>query len=311
VVSDDPKDRGRLPCGVRVSQPSISEQPLLSVVIVNWNAGAKLLDCVGSLERHPPSVPWETVLVDNASNDGSVAGVTAAFPAVGVIQNERNCGLAAANNQGIVAAQGDFILITNPDVEYHAGAVDALLDVLRRRPRAAIAVPRLLDSDGLLHTSAGDLPKLSEALVGRRIVRKAGKTSGYNWDGWAHDVETRIGRGQESAYLVRREAIAGVGLQDERFFLDWEGIDWTARMTNAGWEVWFTPGATVTHHGGVSIRQAQLRWVIRSHVGMYRYFAKRRPALRPLLLPVIAARGVVKVGMLAVSGDVYSRTFKR
>jgi len=107
---------------------------------------------------------------------------------------------------------------------------------------------------------------------------------------------------------VRKAALAEIGLQDERFFLDWEGIDWSARAHTAGWEVWFCPAARVRHIGGVSIRQAPLRWVVHSHRGMYRYFAKRRPpAARPLLAIAIAARAAVKAALVAARLPLYER----
>jgi GT2 family glycosyltransferase len=282
--------------------------PVVSVVIVNWNAGQALLGCLRSLHEHPPSVPWEIVLVDNASSDGSVAAAAMAYPSTRLITNRTNRGLPAANNQGFVASRGEFVLVSNPDIVYSAGAVDALLATLARHPRAAIAVPRMLYDDGALHTSAGDLPTLVEALRGRQAQRrKAPGPSGMWWDGWAHDAEQRIGRGHEASYLVRRAAIEEVGLQDERYRLDWEGADWHARMGDAGWEAWFDPAAEVVHLGGASIRKAPARWIVSSHRGMYRYFADRHPAWRPWLAPLVAARAGIKLASLAARRDVYER----
>lgn len=288
--------------GQRLTTP-----PKLSVVIVNWNAGPALLGCLRSLVEHPPTAPYEVIVVDNASTDGSVEAARLADPSIRLILNQRNRGLAAANNQGIVAARADMILVSNPDVVYEAGAVDSLRATLRRHPRAAIAVPRLRYEDGTLHTSVGDLPTLRQALAGRQAHRRSGAgPSGFWWDGWAHDEERQVGRGHEAAYLVARPAIEDVGLQDERYFLDWEGIDWTARLADAGWEVWFTPEAGVTHLGGVSIRQVPFRWIVRSHRGIYRYFAIRHPWWRPWLAPVLVARAGLKLAAAAVS-DVYER----
>jgi N-acetylglucosaminyl-diphospho-decaprenol L-rhamnosyltransferase len=199
------------------------------------------------------------------------------------------------------------VLISNPDIVYRPGAVDALLAAAERHPRAAFVIPRLTYEDGSTQTSAGDLPTLAEALRGRQAQRKQlASDQGFWWDGWSHDVERQVGRGHEAAYLVRRDAVAEVGLQDERFFLDWEGIDWTARMRDAGWEVWFTPEAVAVHLGGVSIRQVPFRWIVRSHRGIYRYYAKRHPAWRPWLVPLLAARAATKLALAAAS-DVYQR----
>jgi len=270
-------------------------EPDVSAVIVNWNAGAALDRCVSSLLEHAVDGRTEVVVVDNASTDGSVSAV-AARPEVRVVANPTNRGLAAANNQGIVATSGPYILVANPDVEFGPGAVDALVDLLDRRPRAAIAVARLRRPDGTIQTGAGDLPTLREALFGRQLVRRRHATTGFWWDGWAHDEERTIGHGMEACYLVRRDALADIGLQDERFPLDWEGIDWSATAWDAGWEVWYCPAAEVVHLGGVSLRQAQRAWIVRSHRGMYRYFAKRSPSwTKPLLAVAFAGRAAVKL----------------
>jgi len=282
--------------------------PRLSVVIVNWNAGPALEACLRSIIEHPPSVLFEVIVVDNASTDGSAEEVARAHPSTRLIANRANRGLAAANNQGIVAARAEAILLSNPDVLFGPGAIDGMLATLHRHPRAAIVVPRLLYEDGSLHTSVGDLPTLREALAGRQAQRRSAGSgaSGFWWDEWAHDEERRVGRGHEAAYLVARRAVEEVGLQDERYFLDWEGIDWTARMAEAGWEVWFTPDAEVIHLGGVSIRQVPFRWIVRSHRGIYRYFATRHPTWRPWLAPLLASRAAVKLAAAAVT-DVYER----
>ena len=273
--------------------------PVISVVIVNWNGGVTLLGTLRSLAAHPPSVPWEAIVVDNASHDGSPGRVQAEMPWARLIHNDRNLGLAAGNNQGITASQAPFVLICNPDIVLQDGAVDALLELLERRPRAAFAIAKLLRPNGDIQTVAGDLPTLAEAFLGRQVQLRRQSSSpdtGFWWDGWAHDEERRIGHGMEACFLVRRAAIDEIGLQDERFPLDWEGIDWSARADHAGWEVWFSPDAAVVHLGGVSLRQAQTAWVIRSHRGMYRYFAKRRPRWwRPALAAAFGMRAGVKL----------------
>jgi N-acetylglucosaminyl-diphospho-decaprenol L-rhamnosyltransferase len=281
----------------------------VSVVIVTWNAREALLDCLEALVTNPPSVPWEVIVVDNASSDGTRESVAAAAPWVRVIANNTNRGLPAANNQGIAASAAPYVLIANADTQVGPGAVDSLLGLLTRRPKAAFAIPRLRHPDGSLHISAGDLPTLGDALAGRQIQRRRRQLEGgFWWDGWAHDVERRIGRGHEACYLVRRAAIAEIGLQDEAFFLDWEGIDWTARAHDLGWEVWFTPEAEVVHLGGASIKQVQLRWIVRSHRGMYRYFAKRAsPPLRPLLALTFGARAATKSAAWALGLATYER----
>jgi GT2 family glycosyltransferase len=287
-------------------------KPVVSAVIVTWNCRSTVLECLRSLSANPPSVPWEAIVVDNGSVDGTPAAVAAEAPWVRVIANPANRGLAAANNQGIVAARGEELLISNPDVLWSPGAVDELRAVLARRERAAWVVPRLTYEDGALHTSAGDLPGLLDALTGRqRTRRRATAASGAWWDGWAHDEERMIGRGHEAGYLVRRRAVEEVGLQDERYRLDWEGADWTARMRDAGWEVWLAPSAHAVHLGGASIRQVPYRWIVWTHVGMYRYFADRTtPLARPGLAVAVAVRAALKLTAALAGAQLYERAFR-
>ena len=275
----------------------------ISVVVVNWNAGAALLRCIETIEAHPPSEPVEVVVVDNASTDGSAEDARARHPGITVLANPANVGLAAANNQGIAATTGRYILIANPDIEVTAGALDALVAFLDRHPRAAWVVPRLRRPDGSLQTAVGDLPTLGEALLGRswQRIRPRRRDRGFWWDGWPHTEASAVGHAMEACYLVRRAAIDAIGPQDPGYPLDWEGIDWAARAGDAGWEVWFCPDAEVVHVGGVSLRQVPLRWVIGSHRGMYRYFASRSPRWkRPAIAAAIGVRGLVKATAVAV-----------
>jgi N-acetylglucosaminyl-diphospho-decaprenol L-rhamnosyltransferase len=290
----------------------MSGGPRVSVVIVTWNSRPVITRCLDALAADPSSADWEVVVVDNASIDGTLEAVCVHDLDVRLIVNDANRGLAAANNQGIRSSSAPFVLLANPDTMVRPGAIDALVDLLERRPQAAIAIPLLRYPDGRLQTSAGDLPTLSEALRGRQAQgRGEASDRGFWWDGWAHDEERRIGRGHESCYLVRRAAFEEIGLQDERFALDWEGIDWAARAGDAGWEIWFTPAAEVIHVGGASIRQVPIRWIVGSHRGMYRYFAKRsRPARRPFLGAMIAARGVAKAAAAAAGPGTYDRSHR-
>lgn len=249
-------------------------------------------------------------MVDNGSTDGSINALLTEFPDTRALSNHRNRGLAAGNNQGIRASHGRFILISNPDVIYPPGAVDALLALMRRRPQAAFAVAKLVHPDGELQTSAGDLPTPCEALLGQRMSRRRadGECAGVWWHAWPHDEERQVGHGAEACYLVRRAALADIGPQDERFVLDWEGLDWSRRAREVGWQVWFCPEAVVTHLGGVSVRQVPGRWIISTHLGMYRYFSSRtRLPLRPLLALTIGLRGVAKLVAVAFGARLYER----
>src|SRR5689334_6238750 len=99
---------------VRARPRGRMSDPVISAVVVNWNGGDTVLECLRSFAANPPSCPWEVVLVDNASTDGSRERIEAELPWVRVIANPENLGLAAGNNQGLRASRAPFALISNP-----------------------------------------------------------------------------------------------------------------------------------------------------------------------------------------------------
>lgn len=277
----------------------------LSWVIVTWNSAATIQDLLDSVVGQAGG-PHEVIVIDNASHDDTVAIAKAHPVAAKLIVNDANLGLAAANNQGLRAATGDELMICNPDIVLEADCAAALLACADRHERAGFVVGLLRHPDGSLQPGVGDLPTVREALLGRQAAVRRGSQSGIWWDGWAHDEERQIGHGQEACYFVRRAALTEVGPQDERYRLDWEGFDWSERMTRAGWQIWFCPDAVATHLGGHSIKQAQLRWIMSSHRGMYRYFADRSSLLqRPLLAAAFGTRAALKALIYLVRRDAY------
>jgi N-acetylglucosaminyl-diphospho-decaprenol L-rhamnosyltransferase len=286
--------------------------PVVSALVVTWNSAGDVAGCLGSLPAEVEGVPLECIVVDNASSDATVDAVRAAAPSAQLIVNATNRGLAAANNQAMAVARGEFLLIANPDVVLAPGALGAMVATLRRHDGAGWVVPRYTYEDGAGQTSVGSLPELSEVLWGRQLARRrSGEQRGFWWDGWPHDTEQPVGRGLEAAYLVRRSAVDAVGPQDERYVLDWEGFDWAERFRRAGWEIWFCPDASVLHLGGTSRRQVPFRAVISQHRGMYRYFADRRPKwVRPLLGLAFSVRAVVKLAVTASGVPLYSRAHR-
>jgi GT2 family glycosyltransferase len=270
--------------------------PQVTAVVVTWNSQSTIARCVSTLWASQLPGGIRVVVVDNASTDSTVVEVQRAAPDAVIIRNDTNVGLAPANNQGLELASTPWVLISNPDVVYEPTTVAELVACGARHDRAAFVIARLTYADGSPQTSVGDLPGFAQAFLGRRASAARGAMRGFWWDGWAHDEERAVGHGAESCYLVRRAAIDEIGMQDPGYFLDWEGIDWAARARDAGWQVWFTPHARAVHVEGVSIRQAKLRWVLRTHRGMYRYFSQRSAGwLRPLLAASIGVRAGVKL----------------
>ena len=229
----------------------------VSIVLVSWNTRVVVLDCLASLPAAAESLAFEVLLVDNASADDTLTAVAARFPEVSVIANRTNRGLAAANNQGIRAARGRYILLLNSDTVPEPRSITALVALAESRPSAGALGAMLLHSDGTFQASFQDAPGLfRECLaasgLGRRLVYE-----GYPGYGQSHSLARRqVDVISGACMLLTRAAIDQVGVLDELYFMYSEETDYCRRLRDSGWEVWYTPDARVLHHGGQSTRQA-------------------------------------------------------
>jgi GT2 family glycosyltransferase len=256
----------------------------LSIVIVSFNARADLERCLDSLLAAPPSAPHEIVVVDNASTDGS-ADAARARAGVRVIANAGNVGFAAANNVGIRASTGEFVLLLNSDTVVPAGAVDRLIALLRARPDAAIIGPRLVDGDGRAELSFGrTLGPLNEWRQKSRLARP-------------DLIETRTRQPHSpdwvsgACLLVRRADAEAVGLLDERYFMYIEDVDFGVAMRARRRAVLFTPEVQVVHLRGRSRASAPAATEAAYRRSQIAFYEKHRPAwLAPLKL-YLWARG--------------------
>ena len=136
----------------------------LSIIIVSWNTRKLLEDCLVSILAKPPTSPFETWVVDNASTDGSSRMVREKFPQVHLVENRENVGFARANNQALQRCTGKYVLLLNPDTLVASGSLQALADFLDKHPEAGAAGARILNPDGSLQISSHPRPTLSREL---------------------------------------------------------------------------------------------------------------------------------------------------
>src|SRR5262249_53422120 len=161
----------------------------------------------------------------------------------------------------------------NPDTEVQPEAIRYLLDFLADHPKVGIVAPKLLNSDGTVQRSCRQFPTflgmLYELLGLSRLFPDNPRFREYKMLDWDHDDERQVDQPEGACLLLRREVIEQVGLLDEGFFMLFEEVDWCYRIKQAGWEIWFTPGAQVVHHYGQSIKQVKTRMILSSHRGLY------------------------------------------
>ena len=266
--------------------------PDVSVVVVTHNALPWLEACLESVRGE------ETIVVDNASTDGTVALVRERFPDVQVVE-QGNLGLAAGWNVGVARGSGRYVLLLNADAWLKEGALAALVAFADEHPEAAVVGPRLLNPDGSLQRSVRGFPTLwrlaTEYLFLRKLAPRSELLNGFYAGGFEHDEVREAEFLMGACLLVRREAADRVGPLDESFFLFSEETDWCYRFVSAGWKVLFYPGAECVHVGGGSHGGRMFKENVR---GNLRFLAKHRglrtaERARRLLLLALRLRALV------------------
>ncbi len=270
----------------------MTTDPDISIIIVNWNTRDLLIDCLAALPWALGSLHADIWVVDNHSHDGSIAAVQHHFPHVHLIQNQRNIGFAAANNQAIQKSRGRSLLLLNSDTIATPRSLEELARFLDQHTSVGIVGACLLNPDGTLQPSWAAFPTLMSELPGiNRRTRRVFTT--YNgspvfsvdWVGGA-------------CLLIRRDLIHQIGPLDEQFFMYSEEADWCYRARRCGWHVCYLPTAQVIHLGGQSSRQNSLAMKQHLYRSKLRFFAKhyghRRTGWLALLLTLsfLARAGV-------------------
>lgn len=261
--------------------------PDISIVIVNWNTRELTLACLESLCAALEAYRSEVWVVDNASHDGSVAAIRAAYPQVKLIENNQNVGFAAANNQALQQANGRYLFLLNSDTLCKAGALSRLIHYADQHPQIAMLGPKLLNADGSFQPSFADFPNFANELlsvsgIGARIF-------GAGYPGYAEQhaqQARRVDYLAGAAMLLRREWIERVGLMDEAYFMYSEETDWCYRIQQAGGQIWYLPDAQITHLGGQSTKQIRYEMQRALYRSKVRFFHKHYGALAAQILRI-------------------------
>jgi GT2 family glycosyltransferase len=207
-------------------------------------------------------VSFEIFVVDNASRDGSAGMVSSEFPNIKLIANVKNRGFAAANNQGIRAASGRFILLLNPDTIILDAAISRCVGFADAHPHVGVVGCQVLENESRIQRTGSSFPdplNLFLTLSGLSRIFARSRFFGrpeLGW--WDRDSEKDLDVISGMFMLVRREAIDQVGLLDESYFVYTEEVDWCLRFSRAGWRRVFTPCARIIHLDGGSKSTSQV-----------------------------------------------------
>ena len=272
----------------------------VSIVIVNFNAGSPLGDCVASIVQ--TGHPTQIIVVDNASEDDSIQRLEAEYGGLAhlrIVRNTANLGFAKACNIGTRMAAYPYILYLNPDCFIDGDTLPALVGALRRRPDSGMAGGMLINPDGT--EQAGG--RRTVPTPWRALVRLSGLYRLKNRhpqifnDFLQHDEtvpggEVEVEATSGACMMLPRKVISDVGGFDEGYFLHVEDLDLCMRVREKGWKIIFVPGAKVLHLKGVCSRDRPIFVEWHKHRGLMRFYRKFFRDRYPSALMVAVAAGV-------------------
>jgi hypothetical protein len=290
----------------------------LGIVIVNYNVCDLLRDCLQSVLASQGGVTFVVCVVDNGSTDGSADMVAAEFPQVGLVRAQ-NRGYAAGNNLGLrVLGFGEgeqtgtshprHALLLNPDTVLPPLALAQMLAFVASHPRAGVAGPRLVRSDGSLDWACRRSFPTPEVAFYRmsglsRLFPRSARFGRYNMTYLSPDVTTEVDSVVGAFMLIRSEVIEQVGLLDERYFMYAEDLDFCFRAKQQGWQVWYNADVTVLHYKGESSRQRSALANVHFYQTMRLFHDKHFRDGSPFLVNWLIHSAVLLLGSWAVFRD--------
>lgn len=229
----------------------------LSIIIVSFNTKDLISKCLSSLNKHITGIHYEVIVVDNNSADGSVELLEKEFSHLRLIKNNNNLGFAKANNQGISASKGKFVLLLNSDTELYDESIKKVIPFLEGNQNIGILGPNLINMDGSVQLfSCGYFPTLLRVFTQFFGISRMFKTfkcfKGINK--YALNKSEYVDWVSGAAMFIRRDLIDKIGMLDERFFMYLEDLEFCLRAKKAGADVFFKDDVYIKHVGMGSSR---------------------------------------------------------
>ena len=257
----------------------MNQNPRLTVIIVNYNVEYFLAQCLYSVRKAAQFADIETIMVDNASVDGSVEMTKRLFPEVKVIANMDNKGFSKANNQAIRISEADYVLLLNPDTLVEEDTFKKCIEFMDEHPRSGGLGVKMVDGKGqFLAESKRGLPTPMVAfykIFGLSSLFPKSETFGQYHLGHldknkTHKIDILAG----AFMMMRKSVLDQVGLLDEDFFMYGEDIDLSWRIKLGGYDNYYFPDTKIIHYKGESTKKSSVNYVLVFYNAMI-IFAKK------------------------------------
>jgi GT2 family glycosyltransferase len=265
----------------------------LAIIIVGHNDRTDLGRCLESLFAQPPTVRHQVVVVDNASEDGSVEMIASHWPEVLLLENPTNVGFACAVNRGIRATTSESVLLLNPDTLPDGKAIDMLAATLLDEPSVVAVGPRIVDGEGRPEISWWHHPGPWTEWRLRRL-RRAWEGGDSRADQHVEELTRQrreVGWLTGACLMMRRAAAVAAGLMDEAYFLYFDDADLCAALRANGGRILFLPEAEIVHLRGRTVGRRPQETARRYRTSQLHFYRKHHPFWYPWLRLLLRLRG--------------------
>lgn len=228
----------------------------VSILIVSFNTKKLLVDCIESIYTHT-TLPFEIIVVDNDSKDGSVAAVRKLNKKeVTILSNKSNVGFAKANNQAITLAKGKYLLLLNSDTILTEDSIGRTVEYLEQHSAVGIASCKLLNPDGSIQPTGGYFPTLPRMFFWMSFIDDIPFVSSFVFPFHPSPAFYKQARSLDwvtgAFFCVRAQVIRDIGGLDEDYFMYVEELDFCYRAKTKGWSVGYIPSTSIIHFGRAS-----------------------------------------------------------
>ncbi len=235
----------------------------LSIIIVNYNVKEFLQNLLHSIEKASLNISHEIIIVDNASDDGSVELIREKFPSVKLIVNTENLGFGKANNQALELAKGKYLLLINPDTIVSEDTLDKMIRFFEDSTEAGLAGCKILNPDGTLQLACrrsfpGPWTSFCKVTGLSNLFPKSKLFSRYNLTYLDEDQTYEVDAISGSFMMMKKETYDKVGGFDEEFFMYGEDLDLCYRIQQAGFKVFYVHTTQIIHYKGESTKRSRL-----------------------------------------------------
>lgn len=277
----------------------------IDIVVVNWNAGQQLQDCIASVRSFNGGLVGKCIVVDNGSMDGSTDFLIAS-PDVDLVLTGQNLGFAKACNLGAAQGTAEFILFLNPDARLLPNSLAGATNFLLASGNEAVGIAgvQLIGEDGAIQRTCARFPNPVLFLAKSTGIAAVASKQDFHMRNWTHDQTSQVDHVIGAFYLIRRSLFEVLHGLDERFFVYLEDLDLSFRASKLGFQSVYLANVQAFHKGGgvsEQVKAHRLFYSLRSRI-MYAFKHFSGPAAVLVSFSTLAVEPISRLALLLIRG---------